>query len=237
MTNFILPLLALVAGLASLFHDPKERSRQWLKHCLISALALSCGFQVYVSSANEKKSKEVIAWNREHIDSLTRVLTSFRSETNDQLENLKGILGGFGWSGQRVDRIRASISADAERTALASATPVESRRVVTVEYFPKDVDGEIVRQAIEELGFRMIESQPVVTEVETNAIWFGSEVRLEDIKLLAFTLIRAGVQIKVIRPYRQDRWRSKIQVGTDASYATWSPLSVETIREADEFTR
>lgn len=234
----ILPALAAVVGIASVFVDPKAKERRWVIGCLVSALVFSCGLEIYANYENARQVERDTRWNRSHITSLTEIVNSFRSEASSEFRTVKSMLRSFGWADREVKRLEESLTANSERRFLANSSPSASRSNTTVQYFPKDVDGEIVRRAIEELGFRMVEAAPEVTTVPTNAIWFGSEVNLRDVKLLAFTLMRAGLQLKIIRPYQEEQGRSQlIQVGADASYAAAAPLTVQEIREAKEFAR
>jgi tetratricopeptide (TPR) repeat protein len=134
------------------------------------------------------------------------------------------------------------LNANAKRDSLREEYPdIAKRRAITIQYFPKDVDRKTVEQAIKELGFELtiITPKPKLEALPTNAIWFGSEVGAENVKLIAYTLIRAGVNIKAIRPFRNQGSRNKIvQVGSDGSlvYRTAS-LTVKDIEATGEFTR
>ena len=53
-----------------------------------------------------------------------------------------------------------------------------------------------------DLGFRLqylVPGGEAKNSLSTNAIWFGSNVNVEDVKLVAYTLIRAGIKIKTIK--------------------------------------
>jgi hypothetical protein len=62
---------------------------------------------------------------------------------------------------------------------------------------------------------------------------------VEDVKLVALTLIRAGVQIRAIRPSQLPAKRDLplIQVGADVSVVNDPVLTVEAIQRATRFTR
>ena len=117
----------------------------------------------------------------------------------------------------------------------------EKRKSVVVEYFPKNVDENKVEAALTELGFTLRKPAAIVQQIPTNAIWFGSPVDIEDVKLVALTLIRAGVQIRAIRPIQDYLVNKKdlplIQVGADSSVVNDPPLTVEQIQAASRFTR
>jgi hypothetical protein len=82
----------------------------------------------------------------------------------------------------------------------ASTAAFEKRGKTTIEYFLKDVDQRKVLGAIQDLGFK-VKPIPPIGNMPTNAIWFGSKVDVEDVKLVAYTLVHAGVNIKDIRPF------------------------------------
>jgi len=65
------------------------------------------------------------------------------------------------------------------------------------EFFTLQLDRIIVEDALRELKFNYITGESELS-ISTNAIWFGNDVPIEDVKLVAYTLIRAGVEIKAI---------------------------------------
>lgn len=93
-----------------------------------------------------------------------------------------------------------------------------------------------VKSALLGLDFKFTEGEPGIPDVGTNAIFFGDKVPIEDVKLVALTLIRAGVEIKYIRPFKNSTGRSLlIQVGAGTAYVSKPPLSVEAITDAKNF--
>ena len=114
-----------------------------------------------------------------------------------------------------------------------------NKELITVQYFPKDVDPDIIQETLQKLGFKLETGKPKITEVSTNSIWFGEKVKIEDVKLVAYTLIRAGVQIKAIRPFRNLSEKNPllIQIGSDADIQDIQPFTVDKIRETSQFKR
>ncbi len=245
----IMPLLSLAVGLASVFIDSTNPNRKLVKGILIIALSLACVFAIYTNVEDYKKTEQEkqekldeIAWNRDHIRKLTSIITKFRTETINQFSYIKDKLKSFGWTKKRLETSNSmfrSIAADRERGFLSSVSSSDSRRDITIQYFPKNVDKNIVENSLEELGFRLISGPAKVKNIPTNSLWFGANVKLEDIKLVAYTLMRAGVEIKVIRPFRNPKGRRSnlIQVGADAVFENARPLSITEIKEAKEFKR
>ena len=163
-------------------------------------------------------------------------------------ERLQTLLTQFGWKNPTAASDRATVqeSLYANKALQVAVTNVpaqehERRKRITLEYFPKNVDAGKVKAALSELGFTVTEPKAVVPDVPTNAIWFGSPVSLEDVKLVALTLIRAGVQIRRISPIPYDLPGKKdaalIQVGADTKFVNDPPLTVDAIQAATAFQR
>src|SRR6185503_1099795 len=108
----------------------------------------------------------------------------------------------------------------------ASTAAFEQRGKTTVEYFLKDVDQEKVLSAIQDLGFAVKRIDPI-GNTPTNAIWFGSQVDIEHVKLVAYALVHAGVNIKDIRPFKTSEGREdKIQIGGRPVAVDKPPLTI-----------
>jgi len=173
-------------------------------------------------------------------------VTTLRQETSDllkQKQQLSGEVERLRTEKDELERntellpVRESAAARRESQELASATSINDRGAVTVQYFAKDIEGQKVESALKELGFRL-EVRPAILETTfTNAIWFGPNVKTEDVKLVAYTLIRAGVEIRDIRPFLRSSGRELlIQVGglkdaADKSVWTWERI------QAGQFSR
>jgi hypothetical protein len=119
----------------------------------------------------------------------------------------------------------------------ASTAAFEKRGKTTIEYFLKDVDQRKVLGAIQDLGFKVKPISPI-GNTPTNAIWFGSKVDVEDVKLVAYALVHAGVNIKDIRPFAISEGREDvIQIGGRPAAVGKTSLTVEQIRAVRQFTR
>jgi len=244
LEHFIMPILALIIGIISLFTDPKDGKKKWLIIVLISSLIIATGLQVYFKIDNQTKTNAELSWRQQRITELIKIVSSFRAETNERFSDLTKLLTNFGWLRDKISitnvaDVEQSIFAEEERKLIVSIGSVEKRRAITVQYFPKDVDREIVEGALREVGFRLISGRTQVADVPTNSIWFGVSVGIEDVKLVAYTLIRAGVKIKAIRPFRNPTGAraSLIQVGADALLIDAPALTVAEIRSTSNFER
>lgn len=241
----VIPLLTLAVALISLFTSgDKLRNRPVLYGLLVLNLGL-CGFGLY-SRFTATKSKQDDNKKIENLSlSLANVsgtLAAFKSETTESFEWLRNVLAGMGWSRNRpldLKAAAASLVADKTRTELAARAPVASRRDVTIQYFPKDVDGDVVERSLRALGFELRRGSTQVPDVPTNALWFGSGVSLDDVKLAALTLMRAGVQLRAVRLFRSPGGAHEhlIQIGADRAVTGRPVLTVEQVASATGFPR
>ena len=78
------------------------------------------------------------------------------------------------------------------------------RLKTTVEYYSKNTDKfdkDKLKKDIENLGFGKVEIKNSRNSNQTDTIWFGDDVDIEDVKLLASTLIQTGIRLKSIRSF------------------------------------
>ena len=105
---------------------------------------------------------------------------------------------------------------------------------VRVQVHSRETDRSAVLSALRGLRFPISTAAPT-TEVpagtRTNAIWYGPDVPLEDVRLVALALTRAGVQIRLISPLISAQAASRqtmIQVG---SLREGEPYASTTLRD------
>jgi hypothetical protein len=174
----------------------------------------------------------------------TQLAMANARKAEDRLAELT-LLARYGWLGSPDEAaIAGATRANAAiQRVLAATTPEDrARRERTpIEIFYKDIDQKKVETAFAELGFPLRRPRALVPGIATNAVWFGSVVPPEDVKLVALALIRAGVQIRAIRPIQTYIVHKKdarlIQVGADTAMVDAPAYSVEQVVEASVFTR
>src|SRR5579863_854619 len=101
-------------------------------------------------------------------------------------------MSGSGLPQTTISLMEQSCSADVARAAILPSLKTESTGHVTVTYYPKNVDGPLVINALKEGGFQF-EKGKEKNQLATNAIWVGNSVTLDQTKFVALTLVRAGV--------------------------------------------
>jgi hypothetical protein len=252
----VMPLLTLIAGVLSLFTDPKSEKARWRKPTMLSLLMLTSLLTIFFGYQNARSSQIEKAANVAQIHSLEGKVSELlkkNSELNSEILTLQeGIdstpertsqiiltaLIGQGWKRERlrnVDLIQIDQSLAAGQLVEAVAADPQ-RQSITVQYFPKDVDPEIVRVRLQDLGFTLTTPRSDLNEIPTNAIWYGEEVDIESVKAIAYTLIGAGVDIKMIRQLNNSQGREQvIQVGGDGECLNQPALTLEAIEAAQRF--
>ena len=119
------------------------------------------------------------------------------------------------------------------------------RAGTVVRYYPRDfersVNVNIVLPELQDAGFTLLQrpANPAMTDLGTNAIWYGVDVRLDDVKLVALLLTSAGVQVRTIRPFADATGpkRHAIEIGADRARGNDPVFTVSGILSATTFAR
>jgi hypothetical protein len=107
-----------------------------------------------------------------------------------------------------------------EEPAGTEPKPVEGR-AITIQCFSSGADLASVRDALEPLGLTVV-FKTSRTRIPTNAIWFGPQVPIEEVRRVALALVEAGVPLQGIQPFGnpQTGQATMIQVGGKANLQT-----------------
>jgi hypothetical protein len=115
---------------------------------------------------------------------------------------------------------------------------------VTIRYYKKTIDEKRIAIELEALGYKFEERPPAeyMSRRETNAIWYGADVPIEDTKIVVLSLLRAGIPIKGIRPFRssvtdKNYKRNIIEVGASVDLQAKNVLTVDYVKTEKEFKR
>ncbi|MEO9482587.1 MAG: hypothetical protein ABJG47_04050 [Ekhidna sp.] len=98
---------------------------------------------------------------------------------------------------------------------LANLPSGQLREDVVIRYYKHEKDGEKV-YSLRKLGYYIHEKEASeTTGLGSNVLYYGSQVRIEDIQIVAFTLINSGLPIKSIEPTQYSWKNNSIEIGTD----------------------
>jgi len=91
-----------------------------------------------------------------------------------------------------------------------------------------------VTKALNEGGLNFEKEVGNVATIPTNAMWVGDSVNLADLKFVALTLVRAGVQLRAIRHFCDGgqpggKKSNYIEIGADKNIH-YPPLTVDQIQ-------
>lgn len=238
---FIVPALALLSGLAGLFIDPKKNSKAaFLVIGVLASAAISATILGYNDDQNNDMDKQAqvktIREQKEKIDSEADMLKDMSAKMDSVLllAQQKGALAAVKPS--EVDRPRVQ-QALAASVALGQQATSAVPGGTEIQYFSKDIDKAVVLKALHDAGFRFAEKEPQLPNSRTNAIWVGDPVPLSDAKVVALTLIRAGVQIHAIMRFREDskhRDQHLIEIGAYPSVENDPVWTVERVDALSE---
>jgi hypothetical protein len=217
MKDFILPIIAFVVGLISLYVDSKDKRKKWIFiFCLFITVSATI---IFNSSESKKKDKSLIESKRKE-DDLTQILLNINTYTK-QIPDLVSMLRKFGYTEENAEKatseqINNAISANQMFNESLSKISTKSASKIRIEYFPKDVDGTIINDALKNAGFSIVKKPPINSS-KTNAIWAGDSVTVAEIKVVALVLFRSGINLITIERFQSNRGNKSnlIQIGTD----------------------
>lgn len=116
---------------------------------------------------------------------------------------------------------------------LRGVTP-ESRKDVVIRYYVKEKDEDKVF-SLRQLGFYIHErpTSEAYQGLPTNALYYGNEVNIEDLKMVAYTLLRKGVELRLIEPSKfSNDWKARsIEIGTEDGKVEFPLISLADIRQ------
>ncbi|MDH5609670.1 MAG: hypothetical protein OEY56_09320 [Cyclobacteriaceae bacterium] len=109
----------------------------------------------------------------------------------------------------------------------------KSRTNIVIRYYFHEGDNEKV-YSLKKLGF-YLHQRPVEKDLltyESNSLYYGDNISIEDIQLIAYTLVTNGLPLKQIIPSKyHDSWKSNsIEIGTDTALTQQDVLTTQQIR-------
>ena len=207
-------------------------------------------------------------WKKSQLSYVTGILAQYRPQVADTGFQLE-YFSTFGWNIKNEYLINALTADEARRNLIEMLPKNHFvTKPVMIKNLPDDIDQTIVTQALEEVGFSvelpMMDESTMTVETETkdeamkdemskdeekkiepvtvkrvNVLYFGPYVKTHEIKLIALTMIRAGVNLKLIRVMRNAGSMDARTVVFDwsKSYRNRPPLDPIELYETKSFQR
>jgi hypothetical protein len=238
--NMILPLISLVSGLVSLYIDPRrDKGKAWIVIAVLSASAIATGINGY---ADNRDSAHRVSEANAKLDAANEELIKLETSTRQGMDAIVDALKPFGILTTATgkisnNRLQQSLAADvARRQELQAIAKNPSPERPAIEYFTKDLDKEVVTKALQESGLKFRKAPARVTDDPTNSVWVGDAVPLADVKFVALTLLRAGVQLRAVRRFHDGSGAKThlIEIGADRAVDNSPVLTVEQIENMRE---
>lgn len=106
-----------------------------------------------------------------------------------------------------------------------------SREDVVIRYYRHDKDGDKVDK-LRTLRYYIHEKQATETRgLGSNMIYYGKNVAIEDIQVVAFTLLKSGIPLKSIAPTSYEWKANAIEIGTDSDLLEAKNLTEQDIKD------
>jgi len=216
----------------------------WLAYSFIQVANLRAESQKLRTEVNEQQV--LLGKTNDELKAKQEELNSIASQLRiplEELNNLKrfGFLGNMeGPAGPTF--LEESKKAHIETQSIKSPNEQKARRRnLSIRYFVRGSDNERVKYALENLekdyGFvPKADERQKEPNTYSNTIWIvHNNVTPEDVKLLAYYLIRCGIQIKYIgpptsTPERVRTAHESIWVVAEPKVSDEQPLTVEQIK-------
>lgn len=215
---------------------------------ILSSVLLSATVYFYVESARQSHAaiEERAATNRASAAAASnaKYAETKRSEADARLSQVS-LLAQYGWVGSTDDELLAN--AVAAQTAIeqilksSSSDANSRRRGTTVQIFAKERDVARVKLALDSLsalGFKFEVVKAKLPNDATNAVWYGTHADIQDVRLVALALMRAGIPVLTVRPlenYFSNKDLPLIQAGASRVASSWPRLTAQQVMQASSF--
>ena len=235
------PILALIIGLISLMSSGQEKYKKILTSLLVIALLAVCylGVTSNISSSKETQEQKSIATTLLGQNTkLTTLLTQFKQDTGFSLESIIDKLNTWLINPEKASTTVLKEAVLADKSMEIYSVTISENTETKIKYYVKEIDNHTVLNALTEKGLSVTKGKANLDQDQTNAIWFGEQVSIQEVKFVAMALIRAGIAIRTIKPYSgQNRKIHTIEIGSDRSFNNSPSISVAEVNSAQEFVR
>jgi len=231
MQNFIMPIIALIGGVASLWIDPKDQKKRWL---FIFGLVFTAILTIIFNYSNSKaKELQLERVNTEKAQT-RQILLNITQNVQAVVDKID-VLTSLGFTENKAAaasdvQISSALQANELYSSSLGRLPGAALQDIQVQYSPENVNGARVISSINNSGMHVV-VKPPANAMATNCIWAGDKVTPAQVKIVAYALMRAGVEVKAIRRFKDgtgDKQRV-IEVGAAPDLVNKQALSPDQI--------
>lgn len=257
----LLPTLSFLSGIVGLQSDPKSEKKK--KIIVVLVLALSAIGSVVASLYQQQSDDEAKRLLQNHLNSIEGSNTRVEGTTGEIKTMLLSLITANGFSPEFVQAreqngfaaadlklVQQSVTAGGAVQGLAPGVQTANQRQhTTVTYYAKDVEpsnvnGPALLAALRGYGFSVEKATTGERNpgLATNAVWAGDSVPSEQWKLVALTLMRAGLRIRAIQGFKDQadgsaRKPNTIEIGADKDVQHYPPLTVQAVQDMNGLPR
>ena len=133
-----------------------------------------------------------------------------------------------------IDVILNELKASYLSPLLKNLPPDGLRKDIFIRYYRHNKDGIGVYK-LEEMGYYMHQKPATETAgLGSNIMYYGDDVPLEDIQVVALTLLKEGIPLKSIQHTKFEWKSSAIEIGTDIDLIDETDITIQEIQEFDK---
>lgn len=184
--------------------------------------------------AKQQQLAEMEAWKYRHLDELSLLIAQLKPPADDDAALLKE-LQSYGWMSTAPNLRQMQDAHGARERILAEYTP---SKPMLIKGIPESVDEKIVDLSLRQVGFTVLPYRDDETkETEVNIIYYGRDMQLNEVKLAALTLMRAGIDLKAIKPFPKPTAGNlrAIKIEWNKYYETRKGMTVADVEAAKTF--
>jgi hypothetical protein len=219
----ILVLVSMISGIVSVLTDPNASHAKWSKPLLMSFVSIPALasiwliFEGHVRSTRESDGRCALQIQSTRDTLLKQVQTQTQYCIHDDHDT--------------IDEAHS-------RSNIIERPAGDGHSIIRFFYRSGDPIGSQILELLQRTGLKVVIARSKDSR-KINAIWFGDRVPITDVKVVAKSLLDAGVQIQGIQPLLSqgpdNEWSNQIQIVHDKDYSERQSLSRETVQNASGF--
>ena len=173
-------------------------------------------------------------WKYQHLDEMALIIAQMRPPSDEALALITKLVS-YGW---KLDNPKLSQPSLADTALARVKSEWEADKPVLIKGIPNMVDYEIVNLSLRQAGFTVIPyREDEKPEEQANILYFGRDVSILETKMAALILMRAGVDLKAVKPFPKVTKGNvrALKIEWNKYYLNRQPLAVGDVETAEIF--